>query len=95
MDRGAAENRVQNMIDKVDVHLQVEMNILRKWKEKDHEYGKKYDTKNWPVVDGTQKAREIGKEQKVKEVVKPKGYVIKGAINNDIMAKESMRIFSN
>ena len=62
MDRGAAENRVQNMIDKVDVHLQVEMNILRKWKEKDYENGQKYDTKNWPVVDGTQKPREIGKE---------------------------------
>ncbi len=71
------------------------MNILRKWKEKDHEYGQKYDTKNWPVVDGTQKPKEIGKEAKVKEVAKPKGYVIKGAINNDIMAKESMRIFKD
>jgi len=35
LDRGAAEAGIDSLIDKVEVHLAVEMNILRKWKEKD------------------------------------------------------------
>lgn len=35
LDYGAATTGIESLIDKVEVHLQVEMNILRKWKEKD------------------------------------------------------------
>ena len=27
--------KIENIMDKVNVHLQVEMNILKKWKDKD------------------------------------------------------------
>ena len=35
MDRGAAGYGIGSLLDKVDVHLQVEMNILKKWQNKD------------------------------------------------------------
>ena len=41
LDRGAVNNRMGFLIDKVDVHLQVEMNILRKWNDKDMLKGQK------------------------------------------------------
>ena len=37
LDYGAATTSIDSLIDKVEVHLQVEMNILRKWKDKDFE----------------------------------------------------------
>ena len=36
LDRGAATTGIESLMDKVNVHLQVEMNILRKWKQKDN-----------------------------------------------------------
>ena len=35
LDQGAAKGGIDELIDKVEVHLQVEMGILRKWQEKD------------------------------------------------------------
>ena len=35
LDRGAAHGGINSLMDKVDVHLKVEMNILKKWNEKD------------------------------------------------------------
>ena len=35
LDAGAAYTDINNLMDKVDVHLKVEMNILKKWQEKD------------------------------------------------------------
>ena len=35
LDRAAVNTKIENIMDKVNVHLQVEMNILKKWKDKD------------------------------------------------------------
>lgn len=43
LDLGAAQTDIHNLLDKVDVHLQVEMNILKKWQDKDN---KKSQTKD-------------------------------------------------
>jgi len=49
LDRGAANNRIGFLLDKVDVHLQVEMNILRKWNDKDIVKGYKKEA-SMPVI---------------------------------------------
>ena len=40
LDRGAAGNAINEVLDKVDVHLQVEMNILDRWNKKDENKAK-------------------------------------------------------
>lgn len=35
LDRGAAKTGIDALMDKVNVHLQVEMNVLTKWNDKD------------------------------------------------------------
>ena len=50
LDHGAATSGIDELIDKVEVHLQVEMGILRKWQEKDFAMIKEQSRGHFPMI---------------------------------------------
>ena len=58
LDHGAATSGIDELIDKVEVHLQVEMGILRKWKEKDFAEIKKEAPSHFPQLTKKESEKE-------------------------------------